>query len=247
MARKPDAPLAMKIVKGTHGLDVLAVKRALARAGFYWWAPFYTQTCGQRLVDALAKFQTAVVLPVSGQYGEHTHADLLAHGRKGHPGEYAYDVTAVELMSREALRCTAYRKLGWNLPYSQSRPIEAVVRNLRQKVRGVWMPIRPSADDWSGDVIGKYYVVGLISKLGPGNQRGDGNTYSLEKTGRAIPQSQLQPGDLVLYNVPGDSQGPPNHVGMYVGHGQVIDHGQPGGPFLNPVDVEPIWDCRTYF
>ena len=38
-----------------------------------------------------------------------------------------------------------------------------------------------------------------------------------------VSQAQAVPGDLVFFDTPGDSQAPPNHVGIYLGNGLMID------------------------
>lgn len=56
--------------------------------------------------------------------------------------------------------------------------------------------------------------------------------------GASIPLSQAQPGDLLLYTYYGSASNPPpdNHVGMYVGPGQMIDAPRPG----RSVEYDPI-------
>ena len=38
-----------------------------------------------------------------------------------------------------------------------------------------------------------------------------------------VSQAQAVPGDLIFFDTPGDSQSPPNHVGIYIGNGNMID------------------------
>jgi cell wall-associated NlpC family hydrolase len=38
-----------------------------------------------------------------------------------------------------------------------------------------------------------------------------------------VTQAQAVPGDLVFFDTPGDSQAAPNHVGIYLGNGLMID------------------------
>jgi len=53
--------------------------------------------------------------------------------------------------------------------------------------------------------------------------------------GVAVNASQLQPGDLLLYNEPGE--GPNSHVGIYAGNGQMIDAPYTGASVrYDPVD-----------
>lgn len=48
------------------------------------------------------------------------------------------------------------------------------------------------------------------------------DTYA-QATLTKVPKSSMRPGDLLLYDIPGDSQPNPNHVAMYMGNGQVIE------------------------
>lgn len=239
------APLAAEIKLWSRGLDVVAVRRALWRANYLRHAkgsPF-PSLAGPFLIAAIRRFQKDKRLSVDGVYGITTHRALLPK----------FDSLARSLMCREAVRQTALRYLqiaGW--PYSMSRPNPVVAGKLRKQVAGIWIPsAAPNASDCSDFFEDTYYVPGLIRLLGPAGDDGYRNTYKLADHGQAIDVSQLQPGDAVLYNVPGDTQGPPNHVGVYLGAQKVARHaiaddGQSGGPFLHDVNVEPIWGCRTY-
>lgn len=84
----------------TVGPDVVSVKRATARAfpDIYSWANF-DQVYNGRLEKAWRRIQAiARILPHSGQYGTLSH-DFLRHRRRdGHPGEWAFDATAINLM-----------------------------------------------------------------------------------------------------------------------------------------------------
>lgn len=48
------------------------------------------------------------------------------------------------------------------------------------------------------------------------------DTYA-QATLTRVSKSSMRPGDLLLYDIPGDSQPNPNHVAMYMGNGQVIE------------------------
>lgn len=52
-----------------------------------------------------------------------------------------------------------------------------------------------------------------------------------------VPLADLQPGDLLFYSFPGDSQPGVNHVALYVGSGQVIQATEPG----TVVSVMPMY------
>lgn len=70
-------------------------------------------------------------------------------------------------------------------------------------------------------------------------------TYQQVHAGVPVKASQIQPGDIVLWNVKGDSQPAPNHVGIYIGGGVCIhDHGQSGGVDRIPYNYYPIVAIR---
>ena len=68
-------------------------------------------------------------------------------------------------------------------------------------------------------------VLGIDPGSWTGAQMTDPDTYTVTTS---FDESQMQPGDLILYN---------GHVEMYAGNGQMIGHGGPGkGPTLKPLD-----------
>lgn len=68
-------------------------------------------------------------------------------------------------------------------------------------------------------------VLGIDPGSWTGAQMSDPDTYTVTTS---FDESQMQPGDLILYN---------GHVEMYAGNGQMIGHGGPGkGPTLKPLD-----------
>jgi len=82
-----------------NGDDVIAVKRAISRAGFLKWSDF-DGVYGETISDSVAKFQKSVGMDISGFYGEKTHSKLKATKvPKGatHAGEDVFDQTAANL------------------------------------------------------------------------------------------------------------------------------------------------------
>jgi peptidoglycan hydrolase-like protein with peptidoglycan-binding domain len=63
---------------GSSGSAVIALKRALSRAGFMEWGPF-TRLLGPFAVNALKRFQSASHVPVTGVYDRATHEKLARH------------------------------------------------------------------------------------------------------------------------------------------------------------------------
>ena len=81
----------------------------------------------------------------------------------------------------------------------------------------VWGAEGPSSFDCSGLV---YYVYGQKGINMPRTSREQANV------GTTISQSQLQPGDLLFAST--DGSGNVNHVGIYIGNGQMIHAPKPG-------------------
>ncbi len=81
-----------------NDIDVVAVKRAISRAGFWPWQDFdsaYSEAFAQ---DGVRPFQQQSGLTASGNYGEATHNKLVATHRKGSATEWAFDPISIRLM-----------------------------------------------------------------------------------------------------------------------------------------------------
>ncbi|MFG2603752.1 NlpC/P60 family protein [Streptomyces sp. NPDC048514] len=90
----------------------------------------------------------------------------------------------------------------------------------------VWGATGPSAFDCSGLVQAAYRSAGLSLPR---------TTYAQINAGRRVSRAELQPGDLVFF-YSGIS-----HVGLYVGHGQMIHAPNPSAPVrLAPIDQMPF-------
>lgn len=63
---------------GSRGRDVIAVKRALSRAGFIRWGKF-TPVFGPFAVRALKNYQRTIPVQPTGLYGRKTHEQLIQH------------------------------------------------------------------------------------------------------------------------------------------------------------------------
>lgn len=82
----------------TDGDDVIAVKRAISRAGFFTWKKFddsYNQTFA---MEGVREFQKHNGLQATGNYGKATHEKLRITHRKDNPKEWAFDQIAIDLM-----------------------------------------------------------------------------------------------------------------------------------------------------
>lgn len=240
--------LARTIKRGDKGLDVLGVKRALTRAGYK--GLIQNELAGTGFVYVVKQLQKANGIDQTGWYGHRTDEALVAAKQKGTHNP-AFDAQADEWVNREALRQTALAYYDHRpLHYSQARPIWPVAHN-------AYPPELPPYLDCSGMFISCYGACGLLGRLGTQNQGGYGSTYTLNAVMWAKRTNlwHAQVGDAVLYAVPGDSQAPPNHVGLYVGDIRGVkrarvDHGHEGGPAFGPADFNgafPIYAVLSYF
>lgn len=225
-------PYTRKLHLGSEGLDVLATKRALSRAGFMEWGDF-TTTAGPNWQRALESFQKAHKLTVTGVYTTPTHTALRQAHRKGSTTQWAFDAPAIFDMREEAaqLKTTPDAKVRaqivaagffWyahrlQIAYAEWRPF-AMVKP--PNVPRVW--------DCSAYVTNCHYAGGAPNPNGhwggaPRPWDGQGYTGTLMARGtRVAGVDQLEPGDLVFYGwttrwSPAFPIGSPTHVAMYVG------------------------------
>ena len=235
----PDVELCRPIRHGAKGPDVVAVKRALSRAGYMQWGAF-TPTWGDFAVKAVQAFQEAHDLERTGNYGEKTHAALLAAHRKSHANEWAWDSYSARIVQdfckefnaapedriRRAIAATAYY---WSckrnqIHYSQIRPFQLVEP-----------PDIPARIDCSGFVTLCHKAGGAVN---PNRRQWDGLGYTGTLLGggrRCTDVKELKPGDCVFYGFTklpkaGFPLNSPTHVALYVGGGYVITQGNEDGP-----------------
>lgn len=102
---------------------------------------------------------------------------------------------------------------GGNNGYSESRPIYTIANQ-------VFPPSLPPYLDCSGFAATCYAVAGWGNPALCGEYA---DTTTQQSVGRIIPESAAVPGDLVFWSGP-------DHVAVYLGGGQCISHGGPGGP-----------------
>lgn len=140
------------------------------------------------------------------------------HMRRGNKHEKKTTILSIFL--------AAFMALLLNVGNVKAAPTGQDIVNYAMKFRGtpyVWGGKDPSGFDCSGLV---YYVY----KNAAGIEL-PGNTYGQITKGTPVSQSNLQPGDLVFTdNV--------EHVGIYVGNGQMIHAPQSG----DVVKVSDIWN-----
>jgi hypothetical protein len=236
----PDVPRCRGIRDGTRGVDVVAVKRGLSRAGYIRWGNF-TPVWGEFAVKATQEFQKDKgIKPLTGYYGSLTHAALVKSHRKGSRTEFAFDAYSIALMRdqcaqlaempeeriraaivAEAARLYAHRN---EIVYSQDRPF-----------RLERPPFVPGELDCSGFVTVCHFIGGAPDPNGR-DYDGHGYTGTLMSRGERCSQRDLEAGDLVFYGhttnrKPAFPVGSPTHVAVYDGDGGVYSQ---GGPFPPP-------------
>lgn len=111
-------------VKGpvTDNDDIVAVKRAVSRAGFFPWNKFddtYSETFA---MEGVKKFQQNNNLTATGYYGKATHDKLVATRCKGKPDEWAFDAIAIRMMEQAKQELTAANQ---NIPLAKARKLLA--------------------------------------------------------------------------------------------------------------------------
>lgn len=237
MASSPPSVRRCRLItQGTQGVDVVAVKRALSRAGFLRWGSF-TPLWGPFAVQAAKQFQQSKgIAPVTGLYGPKTHQALVKTHRKRSTTEWAFDAYSIELMDQEcaeltqmpenrirdaivaeAARLYAHRN---GIDYTQNRPFA-----LKQP------PFVPRELDCSGFATVCHFVGGAPDPNGR-NYDGHGYTGTLMSRGVRCAERDLEPGDLVFYGKtttasPPFPIGSPTHVAVFDGNGGVYSQGGP--------------------
>lgn len=233
--KAPAVPLPRTIRLGAHGLDVVAAKRALSRAGYIEWpkpGTAFTPVYGPFMQQAVEAFELAHSIAPQKGYGPKAHAALRATHAKGHPAEWAFDARAIDLERQEVklLSVTPDQKIRaagvaaafyWyahrmETAYGQPRPFPVIKPPSVAKVI-----------DCSGFATNCHYAGGALNPNGlpDGSPRpwdGQGYTGTLVARGQVCSIAELQPLDLVFYGYttsasPAFPVGSPTHVAVFVG------------------------------
>lgn len=196
--------------EGSKGPDVVRLQTLLARAGF---SPGTIDGAfGPKTKAAVMAFQRARGLIVDGIVGPQTWGALEAGGGTG-------------TGPSSGTRAKIIAEANWGLAnaaaihYEQRRPIDGL--NQRHKL--------PLYTDCSGFVTLCYKWAGASDPNGL-NYSGAGYTGTLLRYMSHISQSQVQPGDLVLWARNGDGE----HVALVLQPGSdplLVSHGQESGPY----------------
>lgn len=245
---KAAAPKARMIVlfvrelkRGSKGRDVLAVKRALSKAGYIHWGGF-TKTFGPYAVKALKRFQKAKGLKVTGVYDKKTHAKLA-------PSFDAYGVWLLgqnpnqspeEKVAQAIVNTAIYTyNMRAQIHYSQgSHRMDFV----RLKIRP---PKVPTETDCSGIATFDYWAAYAPD---PNGNHFNGYGYTGTMAGHGVQVriksiKDAKPANLALYGRR------PNfsHVVVCIGGGKGISHGSEPGPLLVNLDYRgDLAEIRRY-
>lgn len=105
----PSVPFVRPLYPPSHekgpvgdGVDVVAVKRAISRAGFFPWQDFDDSYNENFAMSGVKPFQQVSGLSATGNYGEATHEKLRNTRRKGSVDEWAFDQISINLMVEAA-------------------------------------------------------------------------------------------------------------------------------------------------
>jgi cell wall-associated NlpC family hydrolase len=244
-----------------HGGDVVAVKRALSRAGYMQWGTF-SPVWGDAAVASVQAFQKDhAVPPGPGTYGPLTHTALVTTHFRGSDVAWAYDMFAISLMKRYCTELVTQPNTATRTAiigeaarlYANRNSIDYV--EVKRPVVPTRPPAIPPKLDCSLFVAACYFAGGAIDPNGR-HYNGYGYTGDMVNHGKEISVHELQPADLIFYgSTPGDKAdetfpiGSPTHVALYDGTGVYSQ----GGPkrhdrmrYHSQLDYRPINQCRTY-
>lgn len=252
----PVVPYVRALDLWASGDDVIAVKRALSRAGYIKWGDF-TRVWGKYAMIACKNFQRAKGLKQTGVYHFATHEALRKSHRKQSRTEWAYDALSISIMKHEqitpydlaigkTLDAVTYAIVNQaKVSYSQDRPMPD-----REPY-----PNLPYAADCSGFVTWSAHSGGWKQDpnypVGSGRKwDGYGFTGSLWESGTVVNGlGNAQLCDFVFYGRPWLAGGAA-HVTIlrdfYGGRWYAGSHGQQSGPSNVRADYRSITGIRRY-
>ncbi len=198
---------------GSHGKPVVALNRALSRAGYRKWQVF-SRVWNRWVTKALKKFQADHNLKVTGVYDKETHR-LLARYYDAYSIKFLLkaalppvDKNAEKRMDFQAELMYIYN-IRWNVYYTQRRAFD------------VFKPPRGLDCSASGEWGCKWADIPSPSGY---SSYGYGNTWSqmsrLNSLGRRTTVAKGKIGDFVFYG-----RGGPTHVAYYIGGERVWSFG----------------------
>lgn len=229
------APFTRTIKVGDRGSDVLAVKRALVRAGYGGRGMLITNRMGGAAMRNVHRFQHAHHLPVEN-YDHATYRRLLPY----------FDARGRLLLSnylRQGVRkrivdTAVYGALrNANIHYTQGPSRMYGVRNR------IKPPQVPLYEDCSSFVTWCYWVGGGPD---PNNLHYNGQGYTGTQIDHGRKVVTPSPADLAFYGW--GFNGAPKHVALYIGSGRIVSHGSDSGPQIrSSIHYRSDFrECRSY-
>ncbi len=229
-------PLKRTMKKGMRGKDVLALQRAVAKAGFRKWGVGFTGIFGPGLEEDVRQLQRRHGLRATGVYDAATHAV----GKRYFDRYGAYLMTQFKppiTTSDTRARIVAAAMFGYSyrgsIHYTQG-PLR--MYGVRNKIR---IPKIPYYEDCSSFATWCYWHAGARDPNGLGF---NGYGYTGTMANHGVRVSSPRPGDLVLYGY----GWPYSHVTIYIGNGRCISHGNERGPSLLAYNYRMPAQIRSY-
>lgn len=119
-------------------------------------------------------------------------------------------------------------------PTKQAQVALAAALSKVGKAPYVWGAKGPNAFDCSGLMQWAYAQAGV--SIPPSSQ----TQYAGLPPVPGGPSAKLKPGDLVFFSITTDAQSGINHVGMYIGNGQVVEASTSQAPLSQQIKVAPL-------
>jgi hypothetical protein len=254
--KPPVVPFVRPLTEGTSGNDVLAVKRALSRAGYIKWGEF-TRIWGKYAAQACKNFQRAKGLKQTGVYHYATHEALRKTHRKNSRTEWAFDKFSIAILKDEEVSPyeMAVGKTLDAVTYAIVHNPEVSYSMARPMPDRLPYPNLPYAADCSGFVTWAARSGGWVQDPNyPVASRrkwdGWGFTGTLWEQGEKVSGlSEAKECDLVFYGKPWEA-GASAHVTIlrdfYNSRWYVGSHGQQSGPSNVPATYRVITGIRRY-
>ena len=219
-------PLPRELHRGMSGIDVLMVKRALARAKYRKWGYSFTKSFGDALVHDIKRFQKDHGLKVDGVYGEATHKKLAPYFDAYGANEMVklWRTVAQESPIDIAVKTniTAHNYASQNA-YTQGYARMHIVRDRIKPLASLiafFKRNRILYEDCSSFQTGAAYVAGMPDPNGF-YYNGQGYTGTLAVKGQRVWPPKK--GDLVFYG----SRWPYHHVARALEDGTPANHNNP--------------------
>lgn len=192
---------------------------------------------GAATTRQLKRFQARHKIAQTGIYGLRTHRALAhAYSRRQRLDLGYLEAKRLDALHRQTILVVTSHAYVHRAVMGYCDYGHLSVCNLR----GSWpqWPDVPRHADCSSYVQWVFYQSGLPS---PNGTSYPGNTKSLVLRGARVPvNGPLKVGDLVFYSYNN------SHVAIYIGHGLVSSHGQPGIG-IRAYAYRPIYAIRRYF